>query len=305
MVEASHFDFGTAFAAVDRHQLDDFEPYVYRTRDLGKTWEKITAGLSAGVYVHTVKEDPLRRGLLFAGTERGAFVSFDDGDHWQPLQLNLPATSVRDFQVYGNDLIVATHGRGFWVIDDISPLRQVSDAVLAADAYLFEPADAINVIQGGDDGTPLQRDEPQAMNPPEGAVIDYYLKADATGPVTLEILDAGGQSLRTYSSAAAAGAGAPGVRPGAPPTGGLARVSPLWVGVPEPFSAAAGAHRVVWRPIAPVAGGPRGGGGGVGGGGFGRPVRLLTGTFTAKLTVNAQTYTRTFNVRPDPRSLAR
>ncbi len=303
MVEASHFDFGTAFAAVDRHQLDDFEPYVYRTRDLGKTWETITAGLPAGVYVHTVKEDPVRRGLLFAGTERGAFVSFDDGDRWQPLQLNLPPTSVRDFQAYGNDLIVATHGRGFWVIDDISPLRQVSDAVLAADAYLFEPADAINVIQGGDDGTPLQRDEPQAANPPDGAVIDYYLKAAATGPVTLEILDAGGQSLRAYSSAAAAGARVPGGGPGAAPTGGLARVSPLWVSVPEPFSAAAGAHRVVWRPVAPVAGGPRGGGGG--GGGFGRPVRLLTGTFTAKLTVNGQAYTRTFTVRPDPRSLAR
>ncbi len=159
------------------------------------------------MYVHTVKEDPARRGLLFAGTERGAFLSFDDGDHWQPLQLDLPVTSVRDFAVYGNDLIVATHGRGFWVIDDISPLRQVSDAVLAADAYLFKPADAINVIQGGDDGTPLQKDEPQAPNPPDGAVIDYYLKSAAPGPVTLEILDATGASLKTFSSAAPAEAG--------------------------------------------------------------------------------------------------
>ncbi|OYV65802.1 MAG: hypothetical protein B7Z72_12030, partial [Gemmatimonadetes bacterium 21-71-4] len=125
MLEASHFDFNAAYAGVDRHQLDDFDPYVYRTRDLGRTWEKITAGLPAGAYVHTVKEDPARRGLLFAGTERGAFVSLDDGDNWQPLQLDLPVTSVRDFVVYGNDLIVATHGRGFWVVDDISPLRQL------------------------------------------------------------------------------------------------------------------------------------------------------------------------------------
>jgi hypothetical protein len=300
MVEGSHFDFNTAYASVDRHQLDDFEPYVYRTRDLGKSWQKITDGLPAGVYVHTVKEDPVRRGLLFAGTERGTFLSFDDGDHWQPLQLNLPVNSVRDFAIYGNDLIVATHGRGFWVIDDISPLRQIGDAVLAADAYLFKPADAINVIQGSDDGTPLQKDEPQAANPPDGVVIDYYLKRAAAGPVTLEILDASGASLRTFSSApagpAAAGRGGPGA------AGGIARVSPLWQATPEPFSAVAGMHRVVWRPVAPSLGGTGGGGGG----GFRRgPVRLLTGTFTAKLTVNGQSYTQTFTVRPDPRSGAR
>ena len=191
-VEASHFDFNAAYASVDRHQLQDFEPYVYRTRDMGKCWQKITSGLPAGVYVHAVKEDPKRQGLLVAGTERGAFVSLDDGDNWHPLQLNMPVTSVRDFEFYENDLIVATHGRGFWVIDDISPLRQVNDAVLAADAHLFKPADAINVLQGGDNGTPLQKDEPQAMNPPNGAVIDFYLKSAATGTVTLEILDAAG-----------------------------------------------------------------------------------------------------------------
>ncbi len=301
MVEASHFDFNTAYASVDRHQLDDFDPSVYRTRDLGRTWEKISSGLPAGVYVHTIKEDPVRRGLLFAGTERGAFVSFDDGDHWQPLQLNLPPNSTRDFAIYNNDLIVATHGRGFWVIDDISPLRQISDAVLASDAYLFKPADAINVIQGGDDGTPLQKDEPQAPNPPDGAVIDYYLKSAATGPVTLEILDASGASLRIFSSAPASESTPAGGRgPGA--AAGIPRVSPLWQPVPEPFSVAAGMHRVVWRPVAPTRGGPGAGGAG----GFRRgPVRLLTGTFTAKLTVNGQSYTQTFTVRPDPRSASR
>ena len=158
-VEASHFDFNAAYASVDRHQLQDFEPYIYRTRDQGKTWQKITNGLPAGVYVHVVKEDPARQGMLVCGTERGAFISMDDGDHWQPMQLNLPVTSVRDFEFHGNDLIVATHGRGFWVIDDISPLRQMTDAVLAADAHLFKPADAINWRQGGDNGTPTQKDE--------------------------------------------------------------------------------------------------------------------------------------------------
>jgi len=184
-IEASHSDPNAAYASVDRHQLQDFEPYIYRTRDGGKSWQKITRGLPAGVYVHTVKEDPGRRGLLFAGSERGAFMSLDDGDNWEPLQLNLPVTSVRDFEIYGNDLIVATHGRGFWVIDDISSLRQVTPAILAGDAYLFKPGDAINVQQGGDNGTPLQKDEPQATNPPNGAAIDYYLKSASSGPVTL------------------------------------------------------------------------------------------------------------------------
>ncbi|HTT69031.1 MAG TPA: hypothetical protein VMF70_13480 [Gemmatimonadales bacterium] len=297
MVEASHVDFNTAYASVDRHQLGDFAPYLYRTRDLGRTWERIDTDLPAGVYVHTVKEDPARRGLLFAGTERGAFVSLDDGDHWQPLQLNLPVTSVRDFAIYGNDLIAATHGRGFWVVDDISPLRQVSGTALAADAYLFKPADAVNVLQGGDDGTPLQKDEPQAANPPSGAAIDYWLRAAATGPVTLDILDAGGTLVKSYSSEAPA-APAPG-RAAAQGEGtgaaGLARVSPLWQSAGEPFSASAGLHRVVWNPVLEVRGAQ-------GGGGPRRQVRLLTGTFTAKLTVNGQTYAQTFTVQPDPRS---
>ncbi len=198
-VEASHTDFNEAYACVDRHQLEDFEPYIYRTRDSGKTWQKITNGLPPGVYAHVIKEDPRRRGLLFAGTERGAYVSFNDGDAWQPLQLNLPITSVRDFEIHGDDLIVATHGRGFWVIDDIAALRQLEDAT-RADVFLFQPADAVSVIAGGDNGTPLQKDEPQAENPPVGAYIDYYLKSAATGPVTLEIVDGNNQPVRAFSS---------------------------------------------------------------------------------------------------------
>jgi photosystem II stability/assembly factor-like uncharacterized protein len=296
-IEASHFDKNAAYASVDRHQLQDFDPYIYRTRDQGKSWQKITRGLPAGVYVHVVREDPMRQGLLFAGTERGAFMSLDDGDTWEPLQLNLPVTSVRDFEIYNGDLIVGTHGRGIWVIDDITPLRQINAAVLASPAHLFKPADAINVMQGGDNGTPLQKDEPQALNPPAGAVLDYYLKSAANGPVTLEILDANGTSLRTFTSdpnaQPAVAAGGRGGRGGG---NGIPNTSALWRMTPEPFSSGPGMHRVVWLPAGPAAAG-RGRGGGRGGGG-----PLLTGTFTAKLTVNGQSYTQTFNVRPDPRA---
>jgi photosystem II stability/assembly factor-like uncharacterized protein len=322
MIEASHFDFNAAYTSIDRHQLQDFEPYIYRTRDQGKTWQKITDGLPAGVYVHVVKEDPLRRGLLFAGTERGAFVSFDDGDHWQTLQQNLPVTSVRDFAVYDNDLIVATHGRGFWSIDDIAPLRQLTDTVAATDTWLFKPSDAVDWDQGGDNGTPLQKDEPQAPNPPDGAAIDYYLKT-AT-PVTLEILDASGGVVATFNSEAppvAAGRGGRGEVPGRIPN-----TSPLWRTAPVAFSGAAGMHRVHWTP--------RGGRGGFGGGGFGGggagasaagrgaagaagaaavgrggrgggrgSAAPTAGTYTARLTVNGKSQEQTFDIKADPRSI--
>lgn len=284
-IEASHADVNEAYAAVDRHQLADFDPHIFRTRDMGKTWQEITRGLPAGAYVHVVKEDPARHGLLFAGTERQVWVSFDDGDNWQSLQLNLPVTSVRDFAIHEHDLVVATHGRGFWVIDDISPLRQVNDAIARSEAFLFKPADIVLAWQGSDNGTPYQKDEPQAQNPPTGAYIDYYLKAAATGPVTLEILDAGGAVLQTFrSEAAATGAG----RAGA----GIPNTTALWRPAPEPFSTAAGMHRAVWAP-----GGGRGGRGGRGGASGGP----TTGTFTARLTVGGQTYTQTFSVRADPR----
>jgi photosystem II stability/assembly factor-like uncharacterized protein len=299
MIAASHFDAGTAYASVDRHQLQDFQPYIYRTRDRGRSWQKIAAGLPPDGYVHTVKEDPKRRGLLFAGTEKGAFVSFDDGDGWQPLQLNLPTTSVRDFAVYADDLVVATFGRGFWVVDGIAPLRQADAAIAREDAYLFQPADTVVAVQGRDNGTPLQKDEPQAANPPDGVAIDYWLKADATAPdrpVTLEILDGAGAVLRTYSSAPGAtpaGAGAPAGRAGR--QGGIPSVSPQWQGRPPQSAAGAGAHRVVWFPAPAPAPGARGGGV------FGASPVPLTGAFTARLTVDGKVYTRTFTVLPDPR----
>ncbi|HVA56261.1 MAG TPA: hypothetical protein VNF92_00050 [Gemmatimonadaceae bacterium] len=301
MIEASHFEFNTAYASVDRHQLQDYDPYVYRTRDMGHTWEKITAGLPAGVYVHTVREDPERQGLLFAGTERGAFVSFDDGDHWQSLQLGLPTTSVRDFEIYAGDLIVGTHGRGIWVIDDISTLRQINDAVAGADAYLFKPANAYNYVQGGDNGTPLQKDEPQTPNPPVGAYIDYYLRSDAPGDVKIEVLDESGTVRATFGSGAPeAPTGGRGGRGGR--GGGIANVSPLWQPTPEPFQTSAGMHRVVFNPMG---GGRRGFGGGRGRG-RGRasgPTPPMTGTFTARLTVNGKTYEQTFEMKADPRQM--
>lgn len=229
-----------------------------------------------------VREDPVRRGLLFAGTERGVFVSFDDGDRWQPLQLNLPVTSMRDLAIHGDDLIVATHGRGFWVMDDITALRQIDEAVATSDAHLFRPADAIDVIAGGDNGTPTQKDEPQAENPPSGAIIEYYLKAASSSPLTIEILDATGNAIRRYSSEDRPAQADP----------ATATVSALWQVAPEQLSTAPGLHRWVWdlRPT-PAAG--RGGRGG------GPPV--ATGTYTVKLTANGRSFTQPVRVKPDPR----
>jgi photosystem II stability/assembly factor-like uncharacterized protein len=294
MVEASHFDINTAYASVDRHQLQDFDPYIYRTRDMGRTWQKITKGLPAGTYVHVVKEDPQRRGLLVAGTERGIHVSFDDGDNWQPLQLNMPVTSMRDFQFYGTDLIGATHGRGFWILDDISALRQLNEGVTRDDAYLFKPADAINYVEGTDNGTPLQKDEPQAENPPNGAAIDYYLKRASTTPVTIEIVDDSGKVIRTFSSDPNAQVTASGQRP---QQQGLPRVSPLWQTAPQPLPTSAGMHRVVWNPLRER---PRGAAPADEGGPLDR--RYL-GNFTARLTANGRTYTQSFAVKPDPRAI--
>ena len=294
MIDASHFDVKQAFASVERHQLGDYEPHIFRTRDAGKTWTEINNGLPKGIYVQTVKEDPRRRGMLVAGTERGVFVSFDDGDHWQSLQLNLPPASMRDLAFKDNDLIVATHGRGFWVLDNISALRQMSTAMAREDAVLFQPADAIQIITGGDNGTPQPRDEPLADNPPAGAMIDFYLRRNATGPVTLEIIDPSGEVIRKYSSEDKFPA----------PDPERLNYPPFWARTQEPLPATAGMHRWIWdyRPTPPQrgAGGPGGGGGG---GFFGRGGQsALPGNYTVRLTVNGKSQTAPLVVKPDPRS---
>ena len=293
MMDASHFDVAEAYAAIDRHRLEDYEPHIYRTRDGGKTWQQITAGLPAGVYMQTVKEDPQRRGLLFAGTELSVFVSFDDGDHWQSLQLNLPHVSMRDLVIHEDDLVVATHGRGFWVLDDITPLRQLSSEVINADVYLFRPADAYNSPPASENGTPKPRDEPLAENAPYGAIIDYYLRAGAQGAVTLEILNPAGESIRRWSSEDKT----PPVDPA------TLNIPAFWVRTPEPLPATAGMHRWLWdlRPTPPPR--PAGGGGGGGGGIFGgRAPAVLPGVYTVKLTVGGKSYTQLLRVQMDPRA---
>ena len=177
LIEPSSHDADTGYAAVDRHQIDDFHPYIYRTNDAGKTWQKIVTDLPQNAYVHAVREDPVRKGLLFAGTETGIFVSFDDGDHWQPLQNNLPVTSIRDLAIHGDDLVIATHGRSFWILDDIAPLREWNDKIAAEEAHLFHSPHAIRIRRSENRDTPLPLETPAGTNPPAGAIFDYFLKS--------------------------------------------------------------------------------------------------------------------------------
>src|SRR5580700_6736728 len=200
LIDASPHDAGTAYVAVDRHQNDDLRPYIYKTSDYGQTWTKLTNGIPDGSFVRAVREDPKKRGLLYAGTENGVYVSFNDGADWRSLKLDLPTTPVHDLVVKDNDLVVATHGRAFWILDDISPLRQFSDDVAKQDVHLYTPASAYRIQAG----KPAEHDSLKgtAQNPPTGAVIYYYLK-DAPKPAAetkLEILDASGKVIRKYSS---------------------------------------------------------------------------------------------------------
>ena len=197
LMDASHFDAKSAYAAVNTIRLDDLHPHIYRTHDNGKTWQEIVRGIPSDENVNVVREDPQRRGLLFAGTERGVYVSFDDGDNWQSLRLNLPATSVRDLIVKDDDLAIATHGRGFWILDNITPLRQLKPN--ENDTLLFKPQTALRVRWNSNTDTPLPPDEPAGENPPEGAMIDYSLGENNAGPVTLEIKDSKGEVVRRYA----------------------------------------------------------------------------------------------------------
>ena len=200
LIEASPHDPGTAYVAVDRHQNDDLAPYIYKTSDYGATWSKITTGIPDRDFVRAVREDPKKKGLLYAGTERGVFVSFDDGAHWRSLQINLPITPVHDLVVKDDDLVLATHGRSFWILDDVSPLRQFADSgangAAAEDMHLYQPATAFRVHTGESPA----RFVFTGKNPPNGAVIYYYVKAEPKQEVKIEILDAAGTVIRDYSS---------------------------------------------------------------------------------------------------------
>ncbi len=299
LLEASPFDTAVAYAAVDRHKLDDFAPYIYRTRDGGVRWTRADQGIAPDGYVQAVRADPVRPGLLYAGTETGVYVSFDDGDHWQPLQLNLPIASVRDLAVHGRDLIAATHGRSFWILDDLTPLRQLADSVLQASAHLFAPAPAIRLRRSVSNDTPLPPEEPHGTNPPAGAVIDYWLRGvgagAGAGAVTLEIRDQAGDLVRRFSSDDRATA------PAEPP-----QFTNEWLPRAEQPTMIAGLNRFVWDlrhspppatrssySIAAVAGQgtvaePQG------------PL-VMPGDYQVLLSVGGQTYTRPLHVELDPR----
>ncbi|MGH2687732.1 MAG: WD40/YVTN/BNR-like repeat-containing protein, partial [Actinomycetota bacterium] len=294
LVDASRFDAGTAYAAINTFRLDDLRPHIYRTRDFGKTWTHVTGGIPDGGIVNAVREDPKRKGLLFAGTERAVYVSFDDGDHWQSLRLNMPATSIRDLVIKDDDLVVGTHGRSFWILDDLTPLRQLDARIAASDAHLFEPQTAVRVRWNRNTDTPFPQEEPAGQNPPDGAIVDYWLKADSAGPVTLEIADASGLAVRRFSSTDTPEAPVPG-----------RNIPDYWIRPPRILSAKAGMHRFVWDlhhpppavssftyPIAAVyRNTPR------------TPVGpwAQPGRYTVKLTVGGKSYTQPLTVRMDPR----
>lgn len=292
IIDASHFDAGTAYAAVNTLRLDDLRPHIYRTRDSGGTWTEITNGLPANENVNAVREDPERKGLLFAGTERTVHVSFDDGEHWQSLRLDLPGSSVRDVIIKGDDLCIGTHGRGFWILDNITPLRQVKAG--AAATNLFRPQTALRVRWNLNTDTPLPPDEPAGENPPDGAMIDYYLGASVTGPVTLEIKDEKGKIVRSYSSTDPV----PGIDPNV-------AVPTYWIRPVKGLSSSAGMHRFLWdmhlapipglRPSYPISAVYRN-----------TPVEptspwVMPGKYTVVLTANGKTYSQPLVVQMDPR----
>jgi photosystem II stability/assembly factor-like uncharacterized protein len=244
ILDAGHFDKNTAYAAVNTLRLDDLRPHIYRTHDAGATWTEVNNGIPDNENTDVVREDPERKGLLFAGTERAVYVSFDDGDHWQSLRLNMGASSIRDLIIKGDDLCVATHGRGFWILDNITPLRQFQASIAKAPAVLFRPQTALRVRWNTNSDTPIPPDEAAGENPPDGAMIDYYVGAGGSAPVTLEIKDEAGQVVRRYSSA----------DPLPTPDPALS-IPPYWVRPPQKLGGEAGMHRFLWdMHYAPIPG---------------------------------------------------
>jgi photosystem II stability/assembly factor-like uncharacterized protein len=294
-LSASHFDEQTAYASVSRFRINDTHPYIYRTHDGGKSWKLITSGLPDFGPVDTVREDPVRKGLLFAGTENAVWVSFDDGEQWQSLQLNLPHTSMRDLWIHDDDLIVATHGRAFWILDDIAPLREASSG-LARSPHLFTPAPAYRLQRNTNTDTPLPPDEPMAANPPDGAILDYYLPG-AAGKVSLDILDGQGKVVRGFASTD---------KPDITREDLQKQLIPLyWVRPPRQLSTEAGMHRWVWDlhypapltnrhdyPISAVPHDtPR----------YPLGPAVLPGSYSVRLTVDGKTSTAALTVKMDPR----
>ena len=236
IIEASHFDSETAYAAVNRNSLDDLRPHIFRTRDFGKNWQETVNGIRQDDLVRVVREDPARKGLLYAGTEQGVYVSLDSGDHWQSLRLNMPVVAIHDLAIEQDDLVAATYGRSFWILDDVTPLRQMDARVRSPGAHLFAPRTAIRVRRDENQDTPLPPEVPAGKNPPDGAVLNYFLPANSTGEIQLEIYDADEKLVRSFSSATA---------PKEPEETPF--VAEYWIGHPQALSKAAGMHRFVWN----------------------------------------------------------
>ncbi len=295
VMDASHFDNDTAYAAINTFRLDDLRPHIYKTHDGGKTWKEIVSGIPGGGIVNVVREDPVRKGLLYAGTEQSVYVSFDDGEHWQPLRLNMPATSIRDLVVKDDDLVVGTHGRSFWILDDITPLRQISESFAASAAFLFKPQLTYRVRRSLNTDTPIPPEEPMGQNPPDGAILNYYLKTDAKAPVLLEIFDKAGKLVRRFSSDD---------KPEVIDEKQLPYPT-YWVRLPRVLSTKAGMQRWVWdlnyappevaRRTFPMTAiyqdtpsepsGPT----------------VLPGEYTVKLTANGKTISQPLIIKMDPR----
>jgi hypothetical protein len=294
LIEASHFDVNTAYAAINTLRLDDLRPRIYRTRDGGATWTPITKGLPNGATINAIREDRVRRGLLFAGSELNVSVSFDDGESWQSLRLNMPATSIRDLVIKDDDLVVGTHGRGFWIFDDITPLRQIAPGILQANAYLFRPGTAWRFKWNKNTDTPLPLDEPAMPNPIDGVYISYYLGPDVTGPITLEITNVDGTVLRRYASN----------DPDEPPVRDP-NLPDYWIRPSQKLAATPGLHRFVWdgryEPPAMAS--------------FGYAIAAirrntpkspqgmwpLPGQYVARLTVGKETFRQPVQLKLDPR----
>jgi photosystem II stability/assembly factor-like uncharacterized protein len=293
ILEASHADANEAYAAINTIRLDELHPHIYRTRDGGKTWQHIVSGIADGATINVVREDPKHRGLLFAGSETQVWFSTDDGDSWSSLRQNMPASSIRDLVVHDDDVIAGTHGRGFWILDDIEPLRQMNGRL--SEATLFKPQRAIRTRWNKYTDTPMPPDEPMGQNPPDGAIIDYYLPSAAAGPVTLEILDKSGAVIRRYASSDPA-----------PAPKDEGNIPWYWIRPLRSPSAAAGMHRFTWDlhyapaagsrnayPIAAVphdtAPAPT------------SPWVLPSDGYSVRLTVNGKTLSQPLTVAMDPR----
>ena len=290
LMDASHTDVNTAYAAVNRIRLDDMRPHIYKTKDGGKSWKEIVNGLPDDP-VNVVKEDPNRKGLLFAGSETAVYVSFDEGENWQSLRLNMPATSIRDLIIKDDDLVIATHGRSFWILDDITPLRQLNTESKKINVILFKPQNSYRVRWDMNTDTPLPQEEPAGQNPPEGAILNYYLENKADN-VSLEILNSKGTVIRKYAN-----------------NDTLYKIPNLniplyWIRPQQILSAEAGSHRFMWdmrytpqnvppsypmsaiyKNTAPAPTSPF----------------VMPGIYRARLTVDGKQFTQTFDIKMDPR----